>query len=99
MSRKAANKTKAWRRQTELFFYPQEVKETGDDGVEVTKTINMPYLMKGRELRNHRLMSMQAKGYASNLLINLMSRAGIDTISNQTFSDPIDETTVETATV
>lgn len=97
MPRKATNKTKAWRKDFEIHMMPQEVQSTNDEGEVVTSVVNTPYILKGRMLRDYRLRGGNMKPLASNLVINLMSRAGFVTMVNDGEVTPeINENTVET---
>lgn len=88
MPRKAANKTKAWRREQELHMMPQEVETTNEAGEIVKKVESVPYILKGRMLRDYRRMARPMKGLASNLLTNLIKRGGFATINNEGVETP-----------
>jgi len=70
MARKAKNKMKAWRRETEIVMVPRQVK--GSDGTQTVEYFQ--HVLKGRELRDYRRMGMNSKPMASDLLINLMMK-------------------------
>jgi len=70
------NKTKYWRRATETIMVPQDVESTNEQGEKVTTVVDMPYVLKGRNLRDYHRGGGQMRGMPSGLLINLMVNAG-----------------------
>lgn len=96
MPRKAANKTKAWRREKEIHMMPQEIDTVNEAGETVKSVQMVPYILKGRMLRDYRRMGRSTAPMASNLLINLMSSAGFVTMVNDVVASEANETTVET---
>lgn len=90
MPRKAANKTKAWRKDVEIHMMPQEVETTNEAGEVVKQTVAAPYALKGRMLRDYRRMSgVNVKPMASNLMINLLTRGGFVTIEKKGDETPV----------
>lgn len=98
MPRSAKNKTKAWRREQEIHMITEYVDFKNEAGEDVKTPVQVPYILKGRMLRDYRMRAEKAPAMPSGLLVNLMFQGGYVNIVSKDEVNPTDniEPIVET---